>query len=185
MDLSELEVIAAQLLEEQKRHRQLMAELTRIRNELREKPRRDEKDKKFHTLIGVHWEQPRELEEKAKALTLEDEQLMKSTRGATEKIVEAFSSGALTVPLDPNQVKVGGNSHFRYRSNATFPKSVQALSELLGLPIPLTVDDVVIEPERIQVAESDPYYAKEKIVEAFDKIRKTVALKLATTKTLS
>jgi hypothetical protein len=183
LDLSELEVIAAQLLEEQKRHRQLRDELTRIRNELREKPRRDEKDKKFHTLIGVHWEQPRELEEKAKALTLEDEQLMKSTKGATDKIVDAFSSGALTVPLDLDAVKVGDRFHFRYRSNATFPNSVQALSELLGLPLPLTVDDVVVEADQIQVAEADPYYAKEKIVEAFDKIRKTVALKLATTRT--
>ena len=42
----------------------------------------------------------------------------------------------------------------------------------------MTVDEVMIWPDRIVVDEVDEYFAKKKIVEAFSKIRKTVELKL-------
>ncbi|MDG6910025.1 MAG: hypothetical protein JRN08_06620, partial [Nitrososphaerota archaeon] len=56
--------------------------------------------------------------------------------------------------------------------------TLEALSDILGLPTPLTVDGVAIWPDRITVDEVDAYYAKKKVVDAFGKIRKTVALKL-------
>jgi len=52
------------------------------------------------------------------------------------------------------------------------------LASLLGMSVPLQIDEVEISPDQIRSPESDPYLAKEEVVNAFDKIRKTVALKL-------
>lgn len=82
------------------------------------------------------------------------------------------------MPLDPQPHKNGVSIDFRYRSNAAYAKGVQELANVLGLSVPLKVDDVTISAEKISVKESDPLYAMEKIVIAFDKISKTIALKL-------
>jgi len=47
------------------------------------------------------------------------------------------------------------------------------------LSVPLKVDDVIIGSDKISVVETDPLYAMGKVVTAFDKISKTVALKLS------
>jgi hypothetical protein len=83
------------------------------------------------------------------------------------------------VPLDPNPIVDGRNYTFRFRSMATFPKTMEELSELLGIPVPLRLGPVSISADRITVTEVDQYFAKEKIVMAFDNIRKSVNLKLS------
>lgn len=181
MDLSELEAISGELLENQKRLKQIESELGTLRAELREKPRRSEKDRKFYSLIGLQWDEPRELEEKTRALEEERGRLTASVKEARSKIVTGFTSARLTVPLDPNPSLEGGRVTFQYRANATYPKAVEGLSNMLGLPMPLRVDNVTIGEEHILVEEPDPYFAKEKVVEAFDKVRKTLALKLSPT----
>jgi hypothetical protein len=58
MDLTELEVAAGRLLEEQKRLRAIEAELAVLKQELKELPRREVKDKGFYALIGLNYEDP-------------------------------------------------------------------------------------------------------------------------------
>ena len=55
MDLTELEVAAGRLLEEQKRLRAIDAELAVLKQELKELARRAEKDKGFFALIGLNY----------------------------------------------------------------------------------------------------------------------------------
>ena len=70
---------------------------------------------------------------------------------------------------------------FKYRANATYlPEPVAQLANVLGLTVlPLKVDDVTIGSDKISVVETVPLYAMGKVVTAFDKISKTVALKLS------
>ena len=109
----------------------------------------------------------------------EREHVLKEISEAHETIVKGFSSEGLVVPLEPDPTLEGGQYFFHYRSDATFPKTLEALSGLLGIPTPLKIDEVTIWADRIGVVESDQYFAKVKIVDAFDKVRKTVSLKLA------
>ena len=104
---------------------------------------------------------------------------MKIVADVNAKIVSALSEKNLIVPLDPKPMISGGNISFKYRSNVTYPKAVQELANVLGLSVPLKVDDVTIGSDKISVVESDPLYAMGKVVTAFDKISKTVALKLS------
>ena len=177
MELAELEVIAAQLLEQQKELDLLNEEINRLEFELHELPRKSAGEKNFYTLIGMDWDEPK-IEEKLGELNEKKETISKLISEQNAKIVAALSEKNLILPLDPKPTVSGGSSSFRYRANATYPKAVQELANILGLTIPLKVDDVVIEQEKITVAEADLHYAMEKIVMAFDKISKTVALKL-------
>jgi hypothetical protein len=178
MNLMEVEVTAGRLLEEKKRLRAIESELSRVSRELKELPRRAEKDKKFYALIGLDWEEPK-LKEREQQLKAEREAVMKSIEEAQSKILSGFSSGELVVPLEPNPVLDGGLYYFRFRSQASFPNTVEELSEILGIPVPLRVGEVTIWPDRIGVKEVDQYFAKLKVVEAFDNVRKTVSLKLS------
>ena len=179
MNLVELEVTAGRLLDEKRRLRTIDGELSRLQADLKELPRRAEKDKKFYSLIGLNWEEPHQLIEREGELRKEREGVVKAISEAHETIVKGFSSEGLVVPLEPDPTFEGGQYFFHYRSDATFPKTLEALSELLGIPAPMKIGEVTIWADKIGVLESDPYFAKVKVVEAFDKVRKTVSLKLA------
>jgi hypothetical protein len=178
MDLSELEVTAGRILEEKKRLKSIEGELNHIETDLKSLPRRAEKEKRFYSLIGLHWEEPRQLMQRGEELRKEKDEILRAIAESHDKILKGFSSEELIVPLDPNLIRDGAHYVFRYRSGATFPKTLEELSDLLGLPSPLKINDVTIAADQIFVLESDPYLAEEKIVEAFDAIRKTVSLKL-------
>lgn len=181
MDLTELEVAAGRLLEEQKRLRAIDAELAVLKQELKELPRREAKDKEFYALIGLNYEDPgqanREAEVKKERATV-----LKNIGDAEKIVLDGLTSGRLIVPLDPNPIVNGNNYTFRFRSMATFPKTMEELSELLGISVPLRLGPVAISADRITVTEVDPYFAKEKVVMAFDNIRKSVSLKLSARK---
>ena len=177
MDLSELESIAGKLLDEQKRLRSIESELDVLRNELREMPRREQKDKSFYALIGLNYEDPGHSNREAE-LKKERETVMKTIKEAHGQITKALSSQGLVIPLDPNAAVVGNTFTFKFRSQATFPKTMEELSDLLGITIPLVLGPVMIFSDKIVVTEADQYFAKEKIVEAFDNIRKAVSLRL-------
>jgi hypothetical protein len=179
LELSELEVISAQLLEHQKEREQLQEEIGRLEISLRELPRKSQKEKKFYALIGMDWDEPK-IEERLKQLSQRRDELSKILETDHAKIVSALSKRQLIVPLDPRPLVQKSITDFRYRSNATYPNAVKELASILGLSVPLKVDDVTIGFEKISVEEPDALYAQEKIVNAFEKISKTVALKLAT-----
>ncbi|MDV3276904.1 MAG: hypothetical protein LYZ69_00380 [Nitrososphaerales archaeon] len=177
MDLSELEVAAGRLLEEQKRLRSIDSELTMLKQELREMPRREVKDKSFYALIGLNYEEPGHSNREAE-LKKERESVLKSIREAEGTIKKGLTSQGLVIPLDPNPTVVGDMFTFRFRSQTTFPKTMEELGELLGLSSPIRIGPVMIYADKIVVTEVDQYFAKEKIVEAFDNIRKSVNLRL-------
>lgn len=177
MELSELEVIASNLLEQQKELDNLDSEIERAKIDLREFPRKSAGEKKFYALIGMEWEEPK-IEERLKYLTEKKEALQKVITEVNDKIVAALSEKKLVVPLDLNAAVSGGRSHYKYRGNTSYPKAIQELGHILGLEIPLKIDDVLIEYDKITVDETEPQYAMMKVVEAFDKISSTVALKL-------
>ena len=179
MDLTELEVAAGRLLEEQKRLRVMDAELAVLKQELKELPRRAEKDKGFFALIGLDYEDPGHANREAN-LKKERATVLKNIADAEKTVLNGLTSGMLVVPLDPNPIVDGNSYTFRFRSMATFPKTMEELSELLGIPVPLRLGPVSISADRISVTEVDQYFAKEKIVMAFDIIRKSVSLKLST-----
>ncbi len=178
MDLTELEVTAGRLIEEQKRLRTIDAELAVLKQELKELPRRAEKDKGFFALIGLDYEDPGHSNREAE-LKKERDAVRKNITEAESKVLKGLTSGGLVVPLDPNPIIDGTNYTFRFRSLATFPKTIEELSELLGIPAPLRLGPVSISADRITVIEADQYFAKEKIVMAFENIRKTLSLKLS------
>jgi hypothetical protein len=178
MDLSEVEVAAGQLLEQKKRLKTIDSELSTVQLELKEQPRRSEKDKKFYSLIGLDYEVPSHTAQREGQLRKEKQEATDAMKRAQGEIVRGFSSSDLIVPLDPTPMEDGKRFTFRYRYGATYPKTLEALSDIIGLPSPLRIDQVVIGPEMIEVEEVDAFFAKEKLVEAFGKIQKTVALKL-------
>lgn len=178
MDLTELEVSAGRLLEEQKRLRAMDAELAMLKQELKELPRQAEKDKSFFALIGLNYEDPGHSNREAE-LKKEREGVLKSIAEAESNVLKGLTSERLVVPLDPTPVVDGGTYTFKFRSQATFPKTMEELSEMLGIPAPLRIGPVTISADRISVNEADQYFAKVKIVEAFENIRKTVSLKLS------
>lgn len=178
MDLTELEVAAGRLLEEQKRLRAMDAELATLKQELKELPRREAKDKGFYALIGLDYEDPGHSNREAD-LKKERAAVMKNIEEVEKKVLDGLTSGNLVVPLDPNPIVDGNTYTFRFRAMATFPKTIEELSELLGISAPLRIGPVAIATDRIVVTEVDPYFAKEKIVMAFDNIRKSVSNKLS------
>ncbi|MDV3244131.1 MAG: hypothetical protein LYZ66_03000 [Nitrososphaerales archaeon] len=168
---------AGRLLEEEKRLRAMDAELAVLKQELKELPRRAEKDKGFFALIGLNYEDPGHSNREAE-LKKEREAVRKNIAEAESKVLKGLASEGLVVPLDPNPIIDGTTFTFKFRSLATFPKTIEELSELLGIPSPLRLGPVAISADRITVTEADQYFAKEKIVQAFENIRKTINLKL-------
>lgn len=177
LELSELEVIASNLLEQHKEFEYLGNEIERTKNDLREFPRKSAGEKKFYALIGMEWEEPK-IEDKLKQLIEKKDAVGKVIGEENEKIVVALTEKKLIVPLDPNPTINEGRSFYRYRANSSYPKAIQELGHILGLEVPLKVDDVVIDYDKIIVAENEANYAMMKIVDAFEKISNTVALKL-------
>ena len=177
MDLSELEVISGRLLEEQKRLRTMDSELEVLKKELREMPRREQKDKSFYALIGLNYEDPGHSNREAE-LKKERETVIANVHEAEDKIMNGLASKGLIVPLDPTPATVGDVHTFRFRSQATFPKTMEELNDLLGLSTPIKIGPVSIYADKIVVVEADQYFAKIKIVEAFENIRKAVSLRL-------
>jgi hypothetical protein len=178
VNLSEVEVVSGELIEQKKRLRNLEAELSQVQRELKEQPRRSEKDRQFYALIGLDYQESPRSRQREEELLRERKETETAVKKAHETLLRGFSSSELVVPLDPTPKAEGKRFTFHYRFNASYPKTLEALSDLLGLPSPLTVDEVMIWPDRIVVDEVDEYFAKKKIVEAFSKIRKTVELKL-------
>jgi hypothetical protein len=178
LELSELEAIASQLLEQQKELSSLKEDINRLELDLRELPRKSAGEKKFYDLIGMDWDEPK-IAEKLKQLSERRDAIAKIVREENAKIVGALSEKQLVVPLDPKPMVSGEIISFRYRANATYGKAIQELANVLGLTVPLKVDDVTIASDKISVVESDHLSAMGKIVTAFDKISKTVALKLS------
>jgi hypothetical protein len=178
MDLTELEVAAGRLLEEQKRLRAMDAELATLKQELSEQPRREVKDKSFFALIGLDYEDPGHAKREGD-LKKERALVLKNIAEVEKKVLDGLTSGHLVVPLDPNPIVDGQNYTFRFRAMATFPKTVEELSDLLGIPVPIRIGPVAISADRITVTEVDIFFAKEKIVTAFDNIRKSVSNKLS------
>jgi hypothetical protein len=178
MDLSELEVAAASLLAEQERIEAIDAELAMLKQEIKDLPRRAEKDRSFYALIGLNYTDPGH-ENRRADLEKEREGVASRIAEARKKIVGALTSRTLVVPLDPTPGMEGSAYVFRFRSGAAYPKSVEALGEMLGIPTPLKLGEVTVYPEKVVVNEVDPYFAKERIVDAFDNVGKTVSLRLA------
>ncbi len=178
MNLSEVEVVAGQLIEQKKRLSNLDAELSQVRQELKEQPRQSAKDKQFYALIGLDYEEPFQSKQREGQLVKEKSEAATAVKQAHDTILRGFSSSELVIPLDPSPTAQGNRYTFRYRFNASYPKTMEALSDILGLPSPMRIDEVAVWPDKIEVEEVDEYYAKQKLVEAFGKIRKTVALKL-------
>jgi hypothetical protein len=177
LELSELEAIASQLIEEQRDLSSLEEEIKQLEHDLHELPRKSVSEKNFYTLIGMDWDEPK-IEEKLKELSEKRIEILRIISDRNAKIVSALSRKELVVPLDPKPITKNGGLHFRYRANLTYPKAIEELAYVLGLTVPLKVDNVTIEPDKISVMETDPLYAMERVVDAFDKISKTVALKL-------
>ncbi len=178
MNLSEVEVVAGELIEQKKRLANVDSELARVQLELKEQPRRSEKDRSFYSLIGLDYQEPSHVRQNEAKLLKEKSEATAAVKQAHGTLVRGFSSSDLVVPLDPTPTAEGKRFTFRYRFNASYPKTLEALSDILGLPAPLRLDGVVIGPDSVEVQEVDEYFAKQKVVEAFGKIRKTVALKL-------
>ena len=143
---------------------------------MKQDPKRNEKDQAFYALIGMDWSDPGH-KDRAAALRKQRETVAASI-GQTQTMIYAGLAQPLIVPLDPVPNAGAGSFSFKFRSGATFPNSVAELSETLGIPAPLKLGEVTIQPDQVVVAESDEYFAKKKIVEAFEDIRKAVRLKL-------
>ncbi|MDG6985785.1 MAG: hypothetical protein JRM73_03460 [Nitrososphaerota archaeon] len=178
MNLTELESIAAKLLDEQNRLKSIDAELGVLSQEIKQDPKRNEKERAFYELIGMDWSDPGH-KERSEALKRERDVVRSSIRDNEFLLSDGLSSQPLVVPLDPVPERGERTFTFRFRSGATFPKTVQELSATLGIPSPLRIGEVTIHPEMVVVSESDEYFAKKKIVEAFEDLRKEVKRKLS------
>ena len=106
----------------------------------------------------MDWDEPK-IAEKLKQLSEKRDVISKIIAEVNAKIVAALSEKELIVPLDPKPMISGENIIFKYRANATYPKAVQELANVLGLSVPLKVDDVTIGSDKISVVETDPLYA--------------------------
>ncbi len=173
MNLTELEVAAGRLLEEQKRLKTIDSELEVLSQEIKQDPKRNEKDQAFYALIGLDWSDPGH-QDRAATLKKERDDVLSSIREVHGQMFTGLSSDRLIVPLDPTPASGGGSFTFRFRSGATFPKSVEAFSAMLGISSPLRMGDVTIYEDKVVVAESDEYFAKKKLVDAFEDLRKAV-----------
>ena len=178
MNLTELEVTAGRLLEEQKRLRTIDAELEVLSQEITQDSKRNEKDQAFYALIGMDWSDPGHRDREAD-LKKEREAVKTTIREVEGSVRSGISSGHLVVPLEPTPTESDGTYTFKFRSGATFPKTVEELSTMLGIPAPLELGDVTIHADKVEVKESEEFFAKKKIVEAFEDIRKTVRRRLS------
>ncbi|TLY16288.1 MAG: hypothetical protein E6K86_04595 [Thaumarchaeota archaeon] len=68
MNLSELEVIASELIEQEKMLDQIDSELEFVEGEFKQQPKRTGRDKKFYSLIGIEWKDSGELSQRRAAL---------------------------------------------------------------------------------------------------------------------
>jgi hypothetical protein len=178
LNLTEFEGVAGKLLRDQRRLREIEAELAVLSEEMRHDPKQNEKDRAFYALIGMDWSDPGH-KDMAEALGKERETVRSSIK-ETEAVLYEGISQSLVVPLDPVPQRGDGSFSFKFRAGASFPNSVEELSVTLGIPAPLKIGEVTIHPDQVVVAESDEYFAKKKVVEAFDDIRKAVKMKLST-----
>lgn len=178
MNLSDLEAISVKLLERQGRLKVIDSELAVLSQELKQDPKRNEKEKAFYALIGMDWSDPGH-KERSEALRKEREEVQTSIKNEEFLLFDGISTQPLIVPLDPLPVRGDRSFTFRFRAGASFPNTVEELSAKLGIPAPLKMGDVSIHPDKVVVAESDEYFAKKKIVDAFEDVRKAVKRKLS------
>lgn len=176
MNLGEFEAASGDLLRDQKKLGGIDSELDALSLQIKQDPKQNEKDRAFYALIGLDWSDPGH-EASADSLRRERETVRVSIREKKAKLFDGLSV-PLVVPLDPVPVREGGSFSFKFRSGASFPNSVEELSVTLGIAAPLRIGDVTIHPDRVVVSESDEYFAKKKVVEAIEDVRKAVRQKL-------
>ena len=176
MNLAEFEAASGRLLQDQRRLKTIDAELEVLSQEIKQDPKRNEKDRAFYALIGMDWSDPGH-KATSDVMRKEREAVRTSIKEA-EAILFTGVSEPLVVPLEPVPTRGSESFSFKFRSGATFPNTVEELSVTLGISAPLRIGEVTIYPDHVEVAESDEYFAKKKVVEAFDDIRKAVRLKL-------
>jgi hypothetical protein len=177
LNLSETEAISAKLLEQQGRLKSIDAELALLSQELKQDPKRNEKEQAFYALIGMDWSDPGH-RARSDALKKERETVMSEVKNQEFLLFNGISTQPLVVPLDPVPQRGDRSFTFKFRSGASYPRTVEELSETLGIKSPLKIGEVTIHPDMVVVSESDEYFAKKKIVEAFEDIRKAVRRKL-------
>jgi len=178
MDFSDLESLALRLEDDEEKLRQVEAELAWVKEELKQKPKRDVRESRFAKLAGYQWKDESDLIRRAKALEEKRGTLTNDIKTGSQSFVKGFSSEELTVPLEPKPNRESGALFFSYRNGVTYPKTVRAISKFLGLSLPIVLEPVTISDCGVKVAEEDQYLAKEKVVEAFEGLQKTLALKL-------
>ncbi|MCP8304999.1 MAG: hypothetical protein H3Z50_06000 [archaeon] len=178
MDFSDLESLALRIEDGEEKLRQVEAELAWAKDELKQKPKRDERETKFAKLAGYQWKDESDLIKRVKALEEKRKTLTDEIMVSYQKLIEGFSSKDLIVPLEPKPNRESGVFFFSYRNGLTYPRTVTVLSKILGLSLPIVLEPVTILGHGVKVAEEDQYLAKEKVVETFEGIQKTLALKL-------
>jgi hypothetical protein len=178
MDFSDLESIALSLEDDEEKLRQVEAELAWVKEELKQKPKRDEKEARFAKLAGYQWKDESDLIRRAKALEEKREALINDIKANNQSFIEGFSSKDLTVPLEPKPIVESGTFFFSFRNGVTYPRTVRVISKIIGLSLPIVLEPVTISERGVKVVEEDQYLAKEKVVEAFEGLQKTLALKL-------
>jgi len=178
MDFSDLESFALMIEDCEEKLRQVEAELAWAREELKQKPKRDEREARFAKLAGYQWKDESDLIRRTKVLEEKKKTLTNEIMVGYQSLMEGFSSKDLTVPLESKSNNESGRLFFSYRNGLTYPRTVRVLSKVLGLSLPIVLDPVIISEHGVKVAEEDNYIAKEKVVEAFEGLQKTLALKL-------
>jgi len=178
MDFSDLESLALRIEDGEEKLRQVEAELSWAKEELKQKPKRDVRESRFAKLAGYQWKDESDLIRRVKALEEKKETLTNDVTVSYQKLMEGFSSKDLTVPLEPKPSRESGALFFSYRNGLTYPRAVGVVSKLLGLSLPMVIEPVTISENGVKVVEEDQYLAKEKVVEIFEGLQKTLALKL-------
>ncbi|MCP8321312.1 MAG: hypothetical protein H3Z52_10305, partial [archaeon] len=175
---SDIESLSLRLEDDEEKLRQVEAELAWVKDELKQKPKRDVRESKFAKLAGYQWKDESDLIERAKTLKEKRETLTNDIKANYQKLLEGFSSKDLIVPLEPKPNLESGVFSFSYRNNVTYPRTIRVMSKILGLSLPIVIGPVTISERDVKVAEEDQYLAKEEVVEAFEGLQKTLALKL-------
>ncbi|MEM2873307.1 MAG: hypothetical protein QXD82_03955 [Nitrososphaerales archaeon] len=178
MDFSDLESLALRLEDDDEKLRQVEADLAWVKEELKQKPKRDQKETRFAKLAGYQWKDESDLIRRAKALEEKRETLINDIKANSQSFMEGFSSKDLTVPLEPKPSIESGALFFSYRNGVMYPRTIRVISKILGLSVPIVLEPVTISERGVKVVEEDQYLAKEKIVETFEGLQKTLALKL-------
>ncbi len=178
MDFSDLESIALRIEDGEEKLRQVEAELSWAKEELKQKPKRDVRDSRFAKLAGYQWKDESDLVKRVKALEEKRENLSNDMAASYQQLMEGFSSKDLTVPLESKPNRESGALFFGFRNNLTYPRTVRVVGKILGLSLPIMIEPVTISEHGVRVVEEDHYLAKEKVVEIFEGLQKTLALKL-------